>query len=143
MRLFILVCSLIVTGCVASNLGDSDNERDSEIAKMLIGKWAWNTTYDGCWSVGEIGFKRNGKLTKTEEGCSMADDGFNIYSYGWYISNGYICFMHSTKKHFNESKPFKFVENQCTLKVLSYKRREITVEYIWKESSHVYQLRRE
>jgi hypothetical protein len=122
----------------------ADIKSDVAISKALVGEWEWNKSFEGCEEDGVAAFKSNGTYTITTEDCSIADDGFGYFHYGWFIANNYICLAYDERQS-NEVKPSKeelklFLKNKkaegfnkqdCIWEVLSYTSKSITVKHTW------------
>lgn len=135
---------LVILSCLLSSSAIADAKSDITIAKALLGAWEWSKTYNDCTEDGAVAFKSNGTYTITTEDCSMADDGFGYFHYGWFVANNYICFVYDERQS-GEVKPTKkelelFLKNKrregfnkenCHWEVLSYTSKYITLKNSW------------
>lgn len=127
-KLIVLWCALLFSACAVL---DKKNVNDHKISQILVGNWKYVTGPANCKNYTDIGFRQNGKYTRTSESCDFVDDGFGIYSYGWYIANGYICFV-SSSEHLKHAKTFGYAKEHCYWEVKSFNSSEITIhEHDW------------
>lgn len=138
MRLFLLIF-LFLAGCSSIK---PEKKSDEKISKVLLGDWTWISTFNGCPEYGDVAFRSNGTYTMTTEDCLMADDGFGIFQYGWFVANNYICFVYDERqlleiapsskelKAFLKSKKDEgFNKDYCGWEVVKYSSGSVVVRY--------------
>lgn len=126
---------LILGSLVSCARVESTYNEDYQISKILIGSWDYEIITHECAEYGFLGFRRNGKYTRSSESCLMADDSFNNYYYGWFVANGFLCFV-GDEKQFNEVRGNGFSKEYCAWEIEKYNKSEILVhEHKWLKDS--------
>ncbi|PUA26590.1 MAG: hypothetical protein B0W54_22865 [Cellvibrio sp. 79] len=139
MKILHILVLIVLVSCSSQNLKLVSSE-DARILSNLVGEWDYSTGPENCRENGFIGFKQSGKYTRSSENCQIADDSFGNYYYGWYVAEGFICFVR-TKEHLEQIKYLGFVRDYCTWKVVEYSPTKFLIHEHWwsvHEGSHEY-----
>lgn len=143
MRFTFVLILLLIGGCASTS-----NYEDRNIANYVVGQWEWEEGPDNCDALVNMAFKKNGTYTRTSESCDLADDGFGMFYYGWYVASQHICFIY-IEAEFKEEKPDKkllkaiyrekkeqgFTKESCNWKVEKLKKNAITILETYGEKS--------
>lgn len=100
MKITTLIAAFIVIS--SCTLAPRDNSRT--ISRMLVGQWEWEEGPEDCRALVNMAFRGNGTYTRTSESCGLADDGFGMFDYGWYVASGHVCFV-SIEEQWEDEKP--------------------------------------
>jgi hypothetical protein len=100
-KYLILIALIFLVSCTTM-----PQDRSASISRALVGQWEWErpSLIGDCSYLENIAFRANGTLTSTSESCDFADDGFGLFSYGWYVANETICFTEDSRQYEDEIK---------------------------------------
>jgi hypothetical protein len=142
---YLILLLLLLSGCTTTT---KDNSKRLE--KYFVGEWEWEQGRADCKEYVSMAFRGNGTHTRTSSSCDIEDDGFGIFTYGWFVANNHLCFVH-IEEQYKDEKPRKdlykklFLEQVdkgfnkaiCYWKIEQIERNRITITYIIDENNPV------